>query len=226
MKSQRSYPASAITIETDQVLRYLAYRKEEKIPLWINETIEQQKAFARPLIKPWGIYSLFDNISFKEHEVLGGAQKLAFGICSIGQELEEAAGRCFRKKEYLEGMLLDAIGTVAAENLAELVRQEIKGKASNFGLRISKRFSPGYNNWLLDGQRLIFRHFSDEPLRVTTNGSFMMTPRKSLSFAYKLGIQEFADNETGNCRHCTLHTRCAYRKDDRDNTCHNAACPS
>jgi hypothetical protein len=222
-----SYLQSDIGIEVHEVLRYLPYpRKEKETPSWITEIIEYHISAVRRPLDPWGIYSIFDNVSFKEHEVLGDAPKIAFGICSIGDKVEEMAESCFRKKEYLEGLVLDAIGTVAAENLAELIRQEIKGKASNLGLRISKRFSPGYKNWPLDGQRLIFQHFSDEPLRVTTNGSLMMTPRKSLSFAYKLGIREFEENGMGNCQHCNLRTRCAYRKDDLDNTFNKAECPT
>ena len=188
--------------------------------------IEYQIAAAGPLIDPWGIYSIFDNVSLKEHHILGDAQQIAFGICSIGNRAEETAESCFRKKEYLEGLVLDAIGTVVVENLAELIRQEIKGKASELGLRMSARFCPGYENWPLDGQRLIFQHFSDEPLRVITNGSLMMIPRKSLSFAYKLGTREFDDNQTGSCRHCTLRAHCAYKKDDLDNPRDKAACPS
>ncbi len=227
MKSRVTYFKCKVRIELPEVLRYLQYKKKEtETPPWLGEIIQSQIDAAGPLIDPWGIYSVFPNVSFREHEVLRDAQEIAFGICSIGQDLEEAAAGCFRKKEYLEGLVLDAIGTAAAENLAELIRLEIKGKASNAGLHISGRFSPGYNDWNLDGQRLIFGHFSGEPLRVTINESFMMTPRKSLSFAYKLGVQTCEDSDAGNCRYCTFAPRCAFRKDDPDNTCTSGTCPA
>lgn len=227
MKTLTAYFQSNIRIETHEVLRYLPYPKEEKeTPSWLKEIVEYQISAGRPLIDAWGIYSIFDNVSLKEHEILGDAQKIAFGICSIGYGIEQATESCFRKKEYLEGLVFDAIGTVCTENLAELIRREIKEQASNPGLRISTRFSPGYGNWQLDGQRLIFQHFSGEPLRVKMNQSFMMTPRKSISFAYKLGMQEFEDGEPGNCRHCNLYTHCAFEKDYSDNACTKEKCPT
>jgi hypothetical protein len=227
MKTLTAYLQSNIRIEIHEVLRYLPYPKEEQeTPSWLKEIIEYQIAAVRPLIDPWGIYSIFDNVSLKGHEIFRDAHKIAFGMCSIGHGIEEAAESCFRKKEYLEGLVLDAIGTVCTENLAGLIRREIKEKASNLGLRISTRFSPGCGNWQLDGQRLIFQHFSGEPLPIKTNQSFMMTPRKSLSFAYKLGMQEFEDGEPGNCRNCNLHTHCAFGKDYSDNACDKEKCPT
>jgi len=220
MKVLKNYPHSDVGIEIHEVLRYLAYRKDEKAPpLWIKEVIEDQITTFRPLIKPWGIYSIFDNTSFKEHEILGDAGQLAFGICSIGQELEEAAESLFRKREYLEWLVLDAIGTVATEKLAELIRDEIKEKVSGTDVSISRRLSPGYGNWQLDGQHLIFQHFSSEPLKVRKNESCMMTPRKSLSFAFKLGRWKIEGTEQENCQHCNLFARCAFKKDHLGNAC-------
>jgi hypothetical protein len=227
MEYSADYPAAAITIEIGEVLRYLAYRKSSgETPLWLKETIEQQIAFARPLIKPWAIYSVFDNTLFSGHEVLGDAHKLAFGICSIGPELEEEAESCFREKEYLEGLLLDTIGTVAAENLAELVGGEIKERTSGLGLCISGRLSPGDGKWQLDGQDLIFERFADKHLKVKKNESFMMTPRKSLSFAYKLGVGYSKEATQGHCQNCGFNSRCSFKKDAPGHSRGNVKAPA
>jgi hypothetical protein len=215
-----AYLRSHISIEIHEVLRYLPYPKgERETPSWLKETIEHQISAVGHLIDPWGIYSIFDNVSLKDHEILGDATKIVFGICSIGKRIEEEAEGCFRKKEYLEGLILDAIGTVCTENLAELIRLEVKKEASELGLQISRRFSPGSGNWQLKGQGIIFRHFGSKPLPVKTNESFMMTPRKSLSFAYKMGTPELDEGEPDNCRNCNFYARCAFKKGDSENAC-------
>ncbi len=130
--------------------------------------------------------------------------------------MEKKVEECFIKGEYLEGLVLDAVGTVAVESLAELINAEINEKASEMGFRISRRLSPGQRNWQLDGQYLIFKHFNDETLGIKINESFMMVPRKSISFAHKLSKKRMEEINLEDCQYCDLYKHCAYSKDYKE----------
>lgn len=215
MKYLRSYQREKISIELPEVLRYSGYWKsKEDISPAIKEIIQNQIILAYSLIKPRAIYSFIDNLSLKDYYIFKDEQKIAIGICTIGRELLDMVDEHFSKRAYLEWLVLDAVGTVAIENLVELVGDEIERKASQEGLRISERLSPGCANWQLDGQNIIFSHFSNETVGVTINESYMMNPRKSVSFAYKLHRDGIEEVRSDNCRHCELD-RCNYRKEYR-----------
>ena len=212
MKYLREYPGDDIRIELTEVLRYLGYRKsKEDISPAIKEIIGNQTIHAYSLIKPRAIHSLIDNIFLKNSVTFKDAQKIAIGICTIGRELQDMVDEHFKKKAYLEWLVLDAVGTVAIENLVELVGDEIRSKASHEGLGISERLSPGCANWQLDGQNMIFGHFSSETVGVTINEAYMMNPRKSVSFAYKLQRDRIEEARSDNCRYCE-YDRCNYRR--------------
>jgi len=212
LKYLRKYQKDDISIEWHEVLRYLGYRKsEEDISPVIKDIIENQIILAYSLIKPRAIYSFVDNVFLKDYFTFKDAQKIAIGICTIGQELQDMVDEHFKKGAYLEWLVLDACGTVATENLVELVGDEIRGKASPEDLGISERLSPGCANWQLDGQNIIFSHFSNETVGVTINEAYMMNPRKSISFAYKLHRDGIEEARSDNCRHCELY-RCSYRR--------------
>lgn len=212
MKYLRSYQREKISIELPEVLRYSGYWKsKEDISPEIREIIGSQIALAYSLLKPRAIYSFIDNLPLKDYYIFKGATKIALGICTIGSELEDLADSHFRKGAYLEWLVLDACGTVAIENLVELVGDEIRKNVSEEGLKSSERLSPGCANWQLDGQNIIFGHFSSETVGVTINESYMMNPRKSVSFAYKLQRDGIEEARSDSCRYCELY-RCSYRR--------------
>ncbi len=214
MRHLREYQQGDISIELPEVLRYLGYGKNKEAAYAIKDIIEEQTALAYTLVKPRSIHSFVDKIFLKKYFTFKSAQKIAIGICTIGPELQDMADQHFNNGAYLEWLVLDAIGTVAVENLVALVGDDIKRKASSEGLRISKRFSPGCANWQLDGQKLIFSHFSNETVGVTINESYMMNPRKSVSFAYTLhrdGMDKAHSGDT--CEQCELYHRCSYRRE-------------
>lgn len=208
----KQYRQGEIRVDPGEVLRYLAYEKRGKeAPLDVRELVDREISLSVPLMEPWGIYSVSDNNKWlPDHPLFKDAEKAIFGICTIGPGIEKTAEERFRKGEYLEWLVLDAIGTAAVGNLAKVMHGDIAKKASELGLHLSCRFSPGYRNWPLDGQALVFQHFRGETLHVSINRALMMSPRKSLSFAFKLTTDGENRGPAEDCRHCDLFQRCDY----------------
>lgn len=107
--------------------------------------------------------------------------------------------------------LLDAVGSVLAEWLADRTEAHLARLLDESGLAATGRFSPGYCDWeIRDGQRAIFGALGPEPAGVSCTESGMMLPRKSVS-ACVLGAPEVeARYPCASCR----QAGCAYRRHD------------
>jgi hypothetical protein len=105
-------------------------------------------------------------------------------VGTIGPGLEARARDHLAGARYLEGVLLDAAGSVAVEALCDMV----EGMCAPGGS--ATRFSPGYCAWSLAGQKRLFSLLRPEDLGVELLPSFLMRPLKSVT-----GIVVSADPE-------------------------------
>ena len=120
------------------------------------------------LIKSSKIYSLLNNCS------------LAYGFAvTIGPGLEEKRNQYIKDKETTRALVLDAIGSVLAEELADITNKQII--AENPRKKTTMRFSPGYGDWDLSGQIDFLKWLSAGQIGVKLNESFQMMPEKSVS---------------------------------------------
>jgi hypothetical protein len=87
-----------------------------------------------------------------------------------------------KNDKLMKGLVLDAIGSEAVEQVARQTDTILCKKAQDMDLWPSKRFSPGYKAWDIEEQRYVFRVIPGEDIGVTLNKSCMMIPRKSVSF--------------------------------------------
>ena len=99
--------------------------------------------------------------------------------------------------------ILDAIGSGAAEKLAAIVEDEIRQKANAEDRVISRRFSPGYCDWNVSQQRVLFDMLGDDTAGVELTANMLMTPQKSVSGIIGIGY----DNEITKYNPCTTCRR-------------------
>jgi len=136
---------------------------------------------------------------------------IALGLCTIGDELENKVSQLNQQGKLAQAVMLDAMGSVAAESTADFLNLQVCQWCQKKGLGSSQRFSPGYGDWSLEGQKFIFSLLPAERIKVNLNPSCMMIPRKSVSFAIKIG-EEFKSLKTKKiCETCNLKN-CPYRK--------------
>jgi hypothetical protein len=200
-----------VKIEKKEILRLLGYTsKSGSIKKSTIITIQEMIEISSELIKPKGIYAIKGSEELPEECLFDSAGKAAFCICTIGEGLEKKVKSLTRKVEPGKAVILDAIGSVAAESVAEHINQVIKGKASKENLYCGTRFSPGYGGWSLKGQKLFFDLLPADKIGVSLNKSFMMIPRKSVSFAVNLSKRPFKDKRTP-CEICGLK-KCRFKQ--------------
>ncbi len=153
-----------------------------------------------------GIYTEKGKIlSRKLARVAADAEKIAFGLVTAGELFDE---QIEASDGLLNACIRDAVGTVLVEDGVSLLLEEI---AVDSGLKPSLPFSPGYCDWDLGGQQLLFSAFPPAPLGIRLlRDSLMMIPQKSVSFVTCLGAEMKTENP---CRHCT-RKKCYMRRSE------------
>jgi hypothetical protein len=188
---------SNIKISYDEVLQRLGYlktseRPAQKLEIQIKEHIET----AQKLIAPKSVIA-FDNITVSENfitfangykiESLQVAKLFAncfksYGIAvTIGAALEKKRNDLMEQKETFKAIILDAAGSVAAEEAVKTVNAQIKEFEENNNNIVSKRFSPGYGDWKLQSQEDFLKWIGAEQIGISLTASFQMQPEKSVS---------------------------------------------
>lgn len=100
---------------------------------------------------------------------------------TLGKHLEEKRDYYLNKKETSRALILDAIGSVVVEELAEIVNKEIIKNCEKENLKTTKRFSPGYGDWNLKQQKEFLNFLQLEKIKVKLTKNFIMQPEKSIS---------------------------------------------
>ena len=107
---------------------------------------------------------------------------IAFGLAvTIGPFLEEKRNVYLQAGDVTRALLLDAAGSVAAEYLAAATHKQIAAEAAQGGWEATKRFSPGYGDWKLDGQPSFLEWLGANAIDIRLTEQFQMLPEKSVS---------------------------------------------
>lgn len=219
-----------INIEPREVLRLQGYDADlQQISDDIQYLVKRQIDNGYKLIQPRAVYRIFTTYIFADGKVktkngsefcIGrdaqkwvGLKYLALAICTIGQALEKTVSKLFSDGEYASAVILDSVGSVAVENLADYINNEVCQQASSKGLTLTHRISPGYGDWALDEQRIVFSLLPSDKMEVTLTKSCMMQPRKSISFLLGIVEDPITEKDKGKCLHCDM-VNCPYRIGD------------
>jgi hypothetical protein len=216
-----------ITIDPRAILHIQGYRAGHEpkpaIMTLINRAIEE----ALQLAKPKGIYGEFPVAELKEDSLViedgtcfsigprisswwKGSKAVVTAVCTIGGDLEKRLAELSAKGEHTAGLNLDIAGSVALGSLGDQVHQYICRKASDKGVEMGPFVNPGYREWPLTDQKLIFNMMPAASIGVTLNEHCMMVPKKSVTFCSGAGVSEVQEN-FNRCKHCGL-AKCPYRR--------------
>jgi len=212
-----------IDIDRNSVCKYLGYRDDVEPSARIASLLDEYIERARHLTEPSYSYIISNiervegsralvksRIVFKSEVVarlLERCEKVAVFILTIGSRLEEMVGWLADSGLIVEAYVLDAIGSSVAESLADIVQSKIGDLALAQGLCISRRFSPGYCDWDINQQRVLFRAMDGDSSGVCLSKECMMMPQKSISGIIGIGlcdqgVESFNPCESCNKRNC------------------------
>jgi hypothetical protein len=202
----------SVAIDEAAVRRFLGTKHgEQAIPDGrYDDILDQSLTAASNLISPKAIYVYAAGRDLPGSIVFAALDRMVFCVSTIGAALEAEVTRLSSGGELLRAVVLDSIGSVAAEAVANHIDKCIGDEAAKEGLKTSCRASPGYGDWDVREQAAIFRLIPAERIGVRLSETFMMMPRKSISFAMHIAQVPAQLRSENSCRACG-RTDCPYR---------------
>ncbi len=218
-----------VSIDKQEILRLQGYRGQRQLDRPIRKILEEVFEDCHRLLQPRAVCVQREaRVMRKSIRLANGpslrspdgarawpnAERLAVVVCTIGPALEERVSELSAQGASTAALMLEGIGSVAVESVADQVNRRICRDAAHQGLRVGPRLSPGYGDWPIEDQRAIFAIVPAQRIGVHLNDQGMMIPMKSVSFCVGLGRDLPEDGHIDPCRHCNLKT-CRYRRQAR-----------
>jgi len=216
-----SVTCNQIDIDRQQVLRNIGYNADSELSTRIESLINEYVEHAHQLIEPsysciirdikwvWGSSVCIEGSIIFESEViaqlLAHCKKVAVFLMTIGKHLEETVCRLAKDELILQATVLDTIGSVAAESVANFVQGRVGEIASDQGLVISPRFSPGYCDWDIGQQKEVFWAVNGDSVGIRLTEGCLMIPQKSISGIIGIGPSNGEVENYNPCKICSKH---------------------
>ncbi len=216
---------SHLNIERQEIELSLGYL-ENKIPKHFSDLIDEIilklphlcdiKAGYRitRVTKPEDRYDglVIENKFFALDKIVTGqikkAEEAALFVCTIGTGMENLSKKFLAEGDPAMGYLVDAVASSAVESATNALHDFIGYEMEKHGLKITNRYSPGYCNWSVSEQHLLFSLLPPKFCGVTLNESALMNPIKSVSGI--IGIGAAVKRKEYICDRCGVKD-CTYR---------------
>jgi hypothetical protein len=202
----RTLPANNIKIDRSEVHRYLGYVAQREPTAHISSVVDQQIAEAYELIQPRyscvirevdsvdgsrisvrGTNTVFSS-KIIARRILSKCSKAAIFLTTIGPTLEQRVSQLMDEGETLKGVVLDAVGSEAVEEVACWLEGSVRDTAAASGADVSLRYSPGYCDWDIKEQKVLFSALDGDLHGVELTEDCLMMPRKSISGIMGIGF--------------------------------------
>lgn len=217
-----------ITIDNNRLLSQMGYNDDSEPSAKVQSLVDDYIDNYHNLIESSFSYTLKDIefvqgstvyiegfIAFESKvlaRLLKKCEQVGIFALTIGSHLEEMSDYLAKNNLVLQATVLDAIGSAAAEQLAEYVENMLRRSAAFNGLVISRRFSPGYCDWDVTQQEMVFEALQEETADIRLTEEYLMIPRKSISGIIGIGSSDFGIDTYNPCRSCRTKD-CPGRRD-------------
>jgi hypothetical protein len=168
--------------------------------------VDEMLGLVKDLLQP--------SLAFKEIQggeglppFLIGAVLKYTGAATLGPMLENKVKDLFDGGKPAEAYILDTAGSIAMTQAGDTLWDEIREDAASKGFKKGVRRTPGCQGIDLETQEWIFGKLADCGLGIELTSSYMMFPRKSLSFLARFGGRLRGPFSCKGCRQyadCTL----------------------
>jgi len=187
-----------VLVPPEAVARRLGYREIGQMAAPIRALFDELMAAAPALLEPCAVVRELELLREEPRRVVlgqgvlviesaslaarvhGCAQATAFAA-TIGSALEDQVGAAIEIGEVTRAMVLDALGSMAADALAGAVQAHLALVAQARGLEATKRYSPGYGDWNVLDQSAFIAMVEGDQIGLRVNEYGQILPEKSVS---------------------------------------------
>jgi len=120
----------------------------------------------------------------KLSRTLCDSEELICFVTTIGGEIDFEINRMMRQGHLSEAFIMDALGSVAVESVAEQFHRRMEREYRQDDKAVTLRFSPGYCDWPIEEQKKVFDLLDSNTAGIELNNSCLMIPRKSISAVF------------------------------------------
>lgn len=191
-----------IRIPAEPLLRVQGYRDMDRVRAPVRQAAEENAARAEAALAPVAyvcradvrtcqddVLTLTTGSAFHSTEfskVLTGCGTVFATIVTVGTGLDDELQRCLKDDDILSALFLETAGWIAMEKATKALRGHLTGLARSAGQRLSRRLAPGYSDWELTEQAVLFALFDGIDLPIRLLESSVMLPKMSRSGLYGL----------------------------------------
>ena len=141
---------------------------------------------------------------------LSDCQSVAVYLATIGRDIDLEINRLMSERQTMAGNILDTIGSMAIIQTLSQLRTDVREAVKIQGFQTTRHYSPGYCDWDIRQQRIIFSVLGSNTLKVTLNEACSMIPRKSISGIIGIGIPD-KQKQSPCGLFCLKSATCEYR---------------
>ena len=216
--SMKDFP---IELDEKRVYRTLGYSNGHQPKASIRSLVDEEMVEAYELIHTSCSYQIMDIKRIRRprvtlvngtditltSEVLSWAlypcEQAVIFVASIGGALEQRVAHLTGEGYGSKAYILDAIGSEATEKTVCYLQDQVREVAKFDDGETTLRYSPGYCDWDIAQQKVLFKAMDSIPMQVSLSDECVMTPRKSVSGIIGLGWNEKHRLRLSPCRFCT-----------------------
>ncbi len=200
-----------VEVPRSELLRMLGYRRGGRPSARVERRIETIWSEALDLIAPIGAWRVLTRAEAQECGVPTPTATVGIGLATIGKALEARVTECGAGEQPLDALLLDAIGSVAAEAVTNAINARICSYATGAGHNPAPRISPGYGGWSIGSQPALLSLLPAAAVGIELTEQGMMVPHKSVSFAVRFrSTTSTSRTLLSRCMRCGMRS-CVHR---------------
>jgi hypothetical protein len=136
------------------------------------------------------------------------SDEVAIFLCTIGPAMEEWTKKLNFEGDFTKAYIVDTVASVTVECAVDLLHDHIENQMIMRGLKITNRYSPGYCNWDVAEQHILFSFLPKNFCEISLTDSALMLPVKSVSGI--IGIGKNVKYSKYSCDTCGVKD-CTYR---------------
>lgn len=208
-------------IDTNQVLKYLAYRGsslEDEFITNLNEGMDKIKELAvvHWLMKEFPLvdHKIGGQISIPGQDslsLLRSCHRILLLALSLGPQVDQWI---YRKgiQDLSKSIIYDAIASAAVEGACEQIEYEIKIAKEEEGLYLTDRFSPGYGDVDISFSKIICQLLdTSNRMGLSVSQEGILVPRKSITAFIGISKEKQVYRQR-TCQNCAMEKDCIFRK--------------
>ncbi len=220
-----SFNFSELDIKRKTLISAMGYT-EDTLPEIINEDIDEVLERGDKLCEIKGGYRIIEYLDWDKNNfnvivenVPLSIQKIIFQqikksnsvavfACTAGGKITGSSKEFMQDSNLLKGYVYDLFGSIVVESAMDIIHESLRKDMTNFRLKITNRYSPGYCGWQVAEQKKLFSLLPEHFCGIELTDSCLMQPTKSVSGI--IGIGESVKFHGYTCNICDS-SNCLYR---------------